>query len=63
MVGGAFFHKIVLTVFYQVPSLASPQGSVTILPTVLYLVTGALREAVIKPGDESQVGARVSCWV
>lgn len=44
-----------VTILGQVPSLASPQGSVTILPTVLYLVTGALREAVIKSGEESQV--------
>ena len=39
-----------------VPSLCSPAGSLTVLPTVLYLVTGALKEAASKPpGDKTVV--------
>ena len=45
-----------VTTVSVVPSLCSPAGSLTVLPTVLYLVTGALKEAASKPpGDKTVV--------
>ncbi|KAJ0063184.1 hypothetical protein NL108_013353 [Boleophthalmus pectinirostris] len=38
-----------LFVLSELPSLCSPEGSVSILPTVLYLLLGVLRELVHRP--------------
>ncbi|KAF4102286.1 hypothetical protein G5714_017086 [Onychostoma macrolepis] len=35
-----------LTILSELPSICSPEGSVSVLPTVLYLLLGVLREAV-----------------
>ena len=41
-----------VTIVATVPSLCSPQGAVTVMPTCLYLITGVLKEAASKlPGD------------
>jgi len=34
-----------VTIVATVPSLCSPQGAVTVMPTCLYLITGVLKEA------------------
>uniref|UniRef100_A0A667XVW1 HEAT repeat-containing protein 5A n=1 Tax=Myripristis murdjan TaxID=586833 RepID=A0A667XVW1_9TELE len=39
-----------LAVLSDLPSICSPEGSVSILPTVLYLLLGVLRELVHLPG-------------
>ncbi|KAG7465627.1 hypothetical protein MATL_G00155510 [Megalops atlanticus] len=38
-----------LAILADLPSICSPEGSVSILPTVLYLLTGVLRQAVRPP--------------
>ncbi|XP_026160958.1 HEAT repeat-containing protein 5A, partial [Mastacembelus armatus] len=38
-----------LSVLSELPSVCSPEGSVSILPTVLYLLLGVLRELVLQP--------------
>ncbi|XP_070776216.1 HEAT repeat-containing protein 5A [Enoplosus armatus] len=38
-----------LCVLSELPSVCSPEGSVSILPTVLYLLLGVLRELVLQP--------------
>ncbi|KAG9336358.1 hypothetical protein JZ751_002705 [Albula glossodonta] len=38
-----------LAILSELPSICSPEGSVSILPTVLYLLMGVLREAVQAP--------------
>ncbi|XP_030626856.1 HEAT repeat-containing protein 5A [Chanos chanos] len=48
-----------LTVLADLPAICSPEGSVSILPTVLYLLLGVLREVVWGCGD-AQVGSVVS---
>ena len=41
-----------VSIVATVPSLCSPQGAVTVIPTCLYLITGVLKEAASKlPGD------------
>jgi len=41
-----------VSIVSTVPSLCSPQGAVTVMPTCLYLITGVLKEAASKlPGD------------
>ncbi|XP_029900277.1 HEAT repeat-containing protein 5A isoform X2 [Myripristis murdjan] len=47
-----------LAVLSDLPSICSPEGSVSILPTVLYLLLGVLRELVHLPGTHT--GAVVS---
>uniref|UniRef100_UPI0037E9B09A HEAT repeat-containing protein 5A n=1 Tax=Semicossyphus pulcher TaxID=241346 RepID=UPI0037E9B09A len=47
-----------LCVLSELPSVCSPEGSVSILPTVLYLLLGVLRELVHQPS--SQTGAPVA---
>ncbi|XP_069049146.1 HEAT repeat-containing protein 5A isoform X2 [Lepisosteus oculatus] len=37
-----------LGILSDLPSICSPEGSVSILPTVLFLITGVLREAVLR---------------
>ncbi|KAL0968979.1 hypothetical protein UPYG_G00220780 [Umbra pygmaea] len=38
-----------LAILSDLPSICSPEGSVSILPTVLYLLIGVLRELVLQP--------------
>uniref|UniRef100_A0A4W3GGK7 HEAT repeat-containing protein 5B n=1 Tax=Callorhinchus milii TaxID=7868 RepID=A0A4W3GGK7_CALMI len=40
-----------VTILADLPSLCSPSGSMTVLPTILYLITGVLRETAIKSAD------------
>ncbi|XP_068607819.1 HEAT repeat-containing protein 5A [Brachionichthys hirsutus] len=47
LVGSALF------VLSELPSVCSPEGSVSILPTVLYLLLGVLRELVHKPSTHT----------
>ncbi|XP_077093699.1 HEAT repeat-containing protein 5B [Siphateles boraxobius] len=42
-----------VTALAELPSLCSPAGSMTILPTVLFLVTGVLRETAVQTTDRS----------
>ncbi|KAG7230040.1 hypothetical protein INR49_009760 [Caranx melampygus] len=40
-----------VSILAELPSLCSPAGSMTILPTVLFLITGVLRETAVKTSD------------
>uniref|UniRef100_A0A6Q2ZMP5 HEAT repeat-containing protein 5B n=1 Tax=Esox lucius TaxID=8010 RepID=A0A6Q2ZMP5_ESOLU len=42
-----------VSILAELPSLCSPQGSMTILPTVLFLITGVLKETAVKTSDNS----------
>ncbi|XP_068424019.1 HEAT repeat-containing protein 5B isoform X2 [Clinocottus analis] len=42
-----------VSILAELPSLCSPAGSMTILPTVLFLITGVLREAAVKTADNA----------
>ncbi|XP_017292182.1 HEAT repeat-containing protein 5B isoform X2 [Kryptolebias marmoratus] len=42
-----------VSILAELPSLCSPAGGMTILPTVLFLITGVLRETAIKTADNS----------
>lgn len=42
-----------VTALAELPSLCSPAGSMTILPTILFLITGVLRETAVKTSDNS----------
>ncbi|CAJ1067696.1 HEAT repeat-containing protein 5B isoform X2 [Xyrichtys novacula] len=42
-----------VSILAELPSLCSPAGSMTILPTVLFLITGVLRETALKTPDGS----------
>ncbi|XP_055794155.1 HEAT repeat-containing protein 5B isoform X3 [Salvelinus fontinalis] len=42
-----------VSILAQLPSLCSPAGSMTILPTVLFLITGVLKETAVKTPDNS----------
>ncbi|XP_053291981.1 HEAT repeat-containing protein 5B isoform X2 [Pleuronectes platessa] len=42
-----------VAILAELPSLCSPAGSMTILPTVLFLITGVLRETAVKTSDSS----------
>uniref|UniRef100_A0AAY4EM27 HEAT repeat-containing protein 5B n=1 Tax=Denticeps clupeoides TaxID=299321 RepID=A0AAY4EM27_9TELE len=42
-----------VSVLAELPGLCSPAGSMTILPTVLFLITGVLRETALKTHDNS----------
>ncbi|XP_051936742.1 HEAT repeat-containing protein 5B [Hippocampus zosterae] len=42
-----------VSILAELPLLCSPAGSMTILPTVLFLITGVLRETAIKTADNS----------
>ncbi|XP_041645495.1 HEAT repeat-containing protein 5B isoform X2 [Cheilinus undulatus] len=42
-----------VSILAELPSLCSPAGSMTILPTVLFLITGVLRETAVKTNDGS----------
>uniref|UniRef100_A0A8D3ADR5 HEAT repeat-containing protein 5A n=1 Tax=Scophthalmus maximus TaxID=52904 RepID=A0A8D3ADR5_SCOMX len=42
-----------VSILAELPSLCSPAGSMTILPTVLFLITGVLRETAVKTSDKS----------
>lgn len=48
-----------VSILAELPSLCTPAGSMTILPTVLFLITGVLRETALKTADNS-VAAPVS---
>ncbi|KAJ8360050.1 hypothetical protein SKAU_G00165750 [Synaphobranchus kaupii] len=40
-----------VTILAELPSLCSPAGSMTVLPTILFLITGVLRETAVKTPD------------
>ncbi|XP_047207072.1 HEAT repeat-containing protein 5B isoform X1 [Girardinichthys multiradiatus] len=42
-----------VSILAELPSLCSPAGATTILPTVLFLITGVLKETAIKAADSS----------
>ncbi|XP_074531838.1 HEAT repeat-containing protein 5B [Halichoeres trimaculatus] len=42
-----------VSILAELPSLCSPAGSMTILPTVLFLITGVLKETAVKTPDGS----------
>ncbi|XP_035519371.1 HEAT repeat-containing protein 5B [Morone saxatilis] len=42
-----------VSILAELPSLCSPAGSMTILPTALFLITGVLRETAVKTADNS----------
>ncbi|XP_011618311.2 LOW QUALITY PROTEIN: HEAT repeat-containing protein 5A [Takifugu rubripes] len=42
---------LALCILSDLPSICSPQGSVSVLPTVLYLVLGVFRELVHRPAN------------
>ncbi|KAM6916379.1 LOW QUALITY PROTEIN: HEAT repeat-containing protein 5B-like [Xenentodon cancila] len=42
-----------VSILAELPSLSSAAGGMTILPTVLFLITGVLRETAIKTADNS----------
>ncbi|XP_076141616.1 HEAT repeat-containing protein 5B isoform X1 [Alosa pseudoharengus] len=42
-----------VAILAELPALCSPAGSMTILPTVLFLITGVLRETAVKTPDNS----------
>ncbi|KAM4591121.1 HEAT repeat-containing protein 5B isoform 2-T2 [Odontesthes bonariensis] len=42
-----------VSILAELPSLCSPAGGTTILPTVLFLITGVLRETALKTADNS----------
>ncbi|XP_062375068.1 HEAT repeat-containing protein 5B isoform X2 [Sardina pilchardus] len=42
-----------VAILAELPALCSPAGSMTILPTVLFLITGVLRETAVKTPDHS----------
>ncbi|XP_042372992.1 HEAT repeat-containing protein 5A-like, partial [Plectropomus leopardus] len=46
-----------LCVLSELPSVCSPEGSVSILPTVLYLLLGVLRELVHQPSTHTGAAA------
>ncbi|XP_067840211.1 HEAT repeat-containing protein 5B isoform X2 [Heptranchias perlo] len=47
-------HLVAVTVaiLADLPSLCSPTGSMTVLPTILFLITGVLRETAVKSTDK-----------
>uniref|UniRef100_A0A665U7E2 HEAT repeat-containing protein 5A n=1 Tax=Echeneis naucrates TaxID=173247 RepID=A0A665U7E2_ECHNA len=49
-----------LSVLSELPSICSPEGSVSILPTVLYLLLGVLRELVHHPITHTVASAPIS---
>jgi len=44
-----------VNILSQVPGLCSPQGTITVTPTVLYLITGTLKESAIKPLNDTEI--------
>ncbi|XP_072565589.1 HEAT repeat-containing protein 5B isoform X3 [Paramormyrops kingsleyae] len=40
-----------IAILAELPSLCSPAGSMTVLPTILFLITGVLRETAVKTAD------------
>ncbi|CAJ1074884.1 HEAT repeat-containing protein 5A isoform X4 [Xyrichtys novacula] len=52
-----------LFVLSELPSICSPEGSVSILPTVLYLLLGVLRELVHQPTTHTVGGASLGSVV
>ncbi|NXU85584.1 HTR5A protein, partial [Xiphorhynchus elegans] len=40
-----------LVILSDVPAICSPEGSVSVLPTILYLITGVLKETAVKLRD------------
>ena len=49
-----------MIILSQVPGLCSPHGTITIIPTVLYLITGTLKESATKPWEETEILAETS---
>ncbi|CAF89087.1 unnamed protein product, partial [Tetraodon nigroviridis] len=54
--------SLALCILSELPSICSPQGSVSILPTVLHLVLGVLRELVHRPAN-TKVQSAPDCLV
>uniref|UniRef100_H3CA84 HEAT repeat-containing protein 5A n=1 Tax=Tetraodon nigroviridis TaxID=99883 RepID=H3CA84_TETNG len=54
--------SLALCILSELPSICSPQGSVSILPTVLHLVLGVLRELVHRPAN-TKVQSPPDCLV
>ncbi|XP_053475022.1 HEAT repeat-containing protein 5B isoform X1 [Ictalurus furcatus] len=44
---------VTVGILAELPSLCSPAGSMTILPTVLFLICGVLRETAVKTADST----------
>ncbi|XP_068597113.1 HEAT repeat-containing protein 5B [Brachionichthys hirsutus] len=42
-----------VSILVELPSLCSPAGSMTILPTVLFLITGVVRETAVRTADNA----------
>ncbi|XP_061083736.1 HEAT repeat-containing protein 5B isoform X2 [Conger conger] len=42
-----------VTILSELPSLCSPAGSMTVLPTILFLLTGVLRETTMRSPDSA----------
>ncbi|CAG2244424.1 unnamed protein product [Mytilus edulis] len=51
----------VVSVLGDLPSLCSPAGSTNVLPTVLYLITGVLREMSSKSAERKSPAVVTSC--
>ncbi|TNN87383.1 HEAT repeat-containing protein 5A [Liparis tanakae] len=52
-----------LCVLSELPSLCSPEGSVSVLPTILYLLMGVFREMVLQPNTHTGAPAAGSVVV
>ncbi|XP_028994426.1 HEAT repeat-containing protein 5A isoform X2 [Betta splendens] len=46
-----------LSVLSELPSICSPEGSVSVLPTILYLLLGVIRELVHRPSTHTAAAA------
>ncbi|XP_052827932.1 HEAT repeat-containing protein 5B [Octopus bimaculoides] len=51
----------VVLVMAELPNLCSPAGSVTILPTILYLITSVLRETAARSAERKSPAIVTSC--
>nr|XP_056706825.1 HEAT repeat-containing protein 5A [Euleptes europaea] len=50
-----------LAILSDVPAVCSPEGSIAVLPTILYLITGVLRETAVKlPSGQLSLTAAAS---
>ncbi|XP_048340698.1 HEAT repeat-containing protein 5A isoform X4 [Sphaerodactylus townsendi] len=50
-----------LAILSDVPAVCSPEGSIAVLPTILYLIIGVLRETAVKlPGGQLSLTAAAS---
>ena len=44
-----------VTILSQIPGLYFPQGTITVIPSVIYLITGTLKESATKPWEEKEI--------